>query len=101
HLNFAAIIAIDRARAVQAGYAVLQRQPGTWTDLSFVSFSDFEDEAGRHQNTTTRQQDDLAVGGKRCAQIQTVSTSTFIGWQVQTVGMGEADEAKNGLLHGT
>ena len=96
HLHFAAIVAVDRAGRIEAGDTVLEGKSGAWADLRLEARRYFEDEAGRHQRPfswSKRQWLCVRHGGTK---IHAGSTSGFIGGQVQSIAIFQADEIELG-----
>src|SRR4029453_3898210 len=61
-LHFAAIILVDRARRVQAGDAVLERQSRAGTHLDLMARRDGDGEAGRDSPALARPEDHVLGG---------------------------------------
>src|SRR5690606_36446017 len=81
HLQFAAIIAVDRAWRVETGDPVPQRQPRTRPHLTLEAVRDLEHEAGRDQSPLSRQKDQWPVLGHCGAQIHARRTRRLVGWR--------------------
>src|SRR5690606_328642 len=94
NLNFAAIVAVDRPRRIEAGNAVLQCKSGTGTDLALKPRGYLEDEARWHQDAFSGQQDDLTILGQRRPQIDAGGTCSFITRQRQPLGVGKTNQSQ-------
>ena len=93
HLDLAAIVAVDRARRVEAGDAVLEGEAGARPHLALEAFRDFHDQAGRHQRALARQEQQRPVLRHGGAQVHAGRAGGLIGRQGEAVAMRQPDEA--------
>src|SRR5436305_5513215 len=92
--DFAAVVAVDRARRVEQRDAVMQRQPGARANLRFVAFRQRNDDTGRHRQARAGFQFDIPI---HCGQqIHPRGTRGSIARQRQ---VASACEVLNGKLH--
>lgn len=96
HLHFAAIIAVDRAGRVEAGNAILESKAGAWADLRLEARWDFENEAGWHQSPLARSKRQWLGVRHGGTKIHAGSAGGFIGGQVQSIAIFQADEIELG-----
>lgn len=94
NLHLATVIAIDRAGRIEAGNAVLEGETRARTDLCLEARRHLEDEAGRHERTAARSKRQRLGHGR--TKIHAGGARSFIGGQVQSIAIRQADEIELG-----
>ena len=70
HQDLAAVVGVERSRAVDEGDPMLQRQPRPWSHLPLPALRNREGDAARDQAPLTRGKDQRGVRRHRRAQIE-------------------------------
>ncbi len=90
HLHLAPIVGVDRARSIEAGDAVAERQAGTRPHLALEAGRDGHGEAGRHGVAVAGMQGQRLVLRHRGAQIHAGGVGALVGRQRQVFAVRQA-----------
>lgn len=88
--DFAPVIRVDRAGAVEHPDAVAERQTGPGAYLGLRSWRKRQRDAGRYQGSGARRQHDRIGDGSR--QIHAGGVIGRVAGQRQPIGMGQTDD---------